>query len=222
MFQDAILSHYDVVVFMSTTGDPLNAEAAGGVRALHPRGRRLRRRPRRGRHRVRLALVRRSGGRVLPQPPGRHADRDGERRGPGQPLHAGAPEPLAAGGRVVQLPRVRTGRQQDDYSPRAGGVHVLDRARRGDVRRGRRQHDGRRPSDLVVPALRRRPLLVHGHGPHPGDVRRRGLPQAPPRRPGVRGRQGRGRGLRDRRACQRRSLRHDRGHPGRGRPRRWG
>ena len=48
---------------------------AGRVRALHPGRRRLRRRARRLRHRVRLALVRRPGRRVLRQPPGQPARR---------------------------------------------------------------------------------------------------------------------------------------------------
>ena len=37
VFNDDALAHYDAVVFMSTTGDPLNADAADGVRELHPR-----------------------------------------------------------------------------------------------------------------------------------------------------------------------------------------
>ena len=51
---DANLAQYDAVVFLSTTGDVLNDDPAGGVRALHPRRRRLRRHPRGGRHRVRV------------------------------------------------------------------------------------------------------------------------------------------------------------------------
>jgi plastocyanin/type 1 glutamine amidotransferase len=83
-----------------------------------------------------------------------------------------------------------------DYSPRLSKVHVLATV---DLRRGRRQHGRRRPPDLLVLGLRGRPHLVHGHGPHPGLVLGAGLPQAHPRRPGDRlARQGRG--LRSRRA----------------------
>ncbi len=68
---------------------------AGRLRALHPRRRRLRRRPRRVRHRVRLALVRPAGRRVLHAAPGEPAgDRQG--RGPGAPVHGG---PAGRGGR---------------------------------------------------------------------------------------------------------------------------
>ena len=56
---------------------------------------------------------------------------------------------------------------------------------RVDVRRAGRQHHRRRSPDRVVLGLRRRPRLVHGHGPHGGVVRhRRGQhPPAHPRRP---------------------------------------
>ena len=36
LFTDAFLAHYDVVVFISTTGDVAQRHPAGGVRALHP------------------------------------------------------------------------------------------------------------------------------------------------------------------------------------------
>ena len=74
------LPQYDTVVFLSTTGRSAQRGAAGGVRALHQGRRRLHRHPRGGRHRVRVALVRQAGGRVLPQPPGRDAGRDGADR----------------------------------------------------------------------------------------------------------------------------------------------
>ena len=72
-FNDANLAQYEVVIFLSTTGDVLNADRAGRVRALHPGRRRLRRHPRGLRHRVRLALVRQPRRRLLQQPPGGHA-----------------------------------------------------------------------------------------------------------------------------------------------------
>ena len=49
--------------------------AAGRFRALHPVRQRLRRHPRRGRHRIHLGLVRRSGGRLLRVPSTRDTDR---------------------------------------------------------------------------------------------------------------------------------------------------
>ena len=85
-FTDANLAQYAAVVWLSTTGDVLDADPAGRVRALHPGRRRLRGRPRRVRHRVRLALVRRPGRRVLRRPPGQPAGHD-QGRGPGAPVH---------------------------------------------------------------------------------------------------------------------------------------
>ena len=55
--------------------------AADGVRVVHRQRQGLRRRPRRRRHRVRLALVRRPGRRLLPVAPGDPAG-DGAGRGP--------------------------------------------------------------------------------------------------------------------------------------------
>ena len=69
-FTDANLAQYEAVVCLSTTGDVLDADAAGRVRALHPRRRRLRGRARGVRHRVRLALVRRPRRRLLQLAPG--------------------------------------------------------------------------------------------------------------------------------------------------------
>ena len=63
-------------------------DPAGCVRAVHPRRRRLRRHPLGVRHRVRLGVVRRAGGRVLPRPSGQRQPAvpggDDERRGPSQ------------------------------------------------------------------------------------------------------------------------------------------
>ena len=85
-------------------GRSFERRPAGRLRALHPRGRRLRRHPRSGRHRVRLELVRPPGGRLLPEPPARHARRDGRCRGPHEPLDRAPACALGAHGRVVQLP----------------------------------------------------------------------------------------------------------------------
>ena len=64
------LAQYEAVVFLNTTGDVLNATQQTAFESLHRRRRRLRRRPRGGRHRVRLAVLRRPGRRVLPAAPG--------------------------------------------------------------------------------------------------------------------------------------------------------
>ena len=85
-FTDANLAKYAAVIWLSTTGDVLDADPAGRLRALHPGRRRLRRRPRRVRHRVRLGVVRRAGRRLLRQPPGQPAG-DGQGGGPGAPVH---------------------------------------------------------------------------------------------------------------------------------------
>ena len=77
---------------------------AGRVRALHPGRRRLRRRPRGLRHRVLLAVVRRVGRRLLPQPPARNAAGDGRDRGRQRALDDRPAGALGAHGRVVQLP----------------------------------------------------------------------------------------------------------------------
>ena len=79
VFNDAALAHYDAVVFLSTTGDPLNAtqqaaferyiRGGGGYVGIHAAAD----------TEYDVDLVRQAGGRVLPQPPGRHADRDGAR-----------------------------------------------------------------------------------------------------------------------------------------------
>jgi hypothetical protein len=66
-FTDANLSSYDVIVFLSTTGDVLD----------DAHRRRLRRHPRRGRHRVRLGLLQQHDRSVVPQPPGGDAHRLG-------------------------------------------------------------------------------------------------------------------------------------------------
>ena len=84
------------------------------------------------------------------------------------------PLALDAHRRVVQLPEAG---QPDGQRRRARLQHAqLRRPRaaddgRVDLRRGGRQRRGRRrPPDLVVQALRRRPHVVHGPRPHRGDV----------------------------------------------------
>ena len=77
---------------------------AGGVRALHPGRRRLRRRARRVRHGVHVALVRPAGRRLLPQPPARNAHRRRRHHRRRRALDDRPPGLLDAHGRVVQLP----------------------------------------------------------------------------------------------------------------------
>ena len=128
MFRDAVLDHYDTVVFLSTTGDPLNAtqqaaferyiRAGGGYTGIHAAAD----------TEYDVDLVRPAGGRLLPQPPARDARRDGPHRGHRPPLHDRAPEPLAADGRVVQLQVAglrRSERPGRRLQPAEGDVHVL-------------------------------------------------------------------------------------------------
>ena len=103
-FNDANLAQYDVVVFLSTTGDVLDDEqqaafekyiqAGGGYVGIHAAAD----------TEYDVAVVRRDAGRLLPQPPGRNARRDGRDRGRRRALHDGPAGHLAADGRVVQLP----------------------------------------------------------------------------------------------------------------------
>ena len=132
-FRDDILSHYDSVIWLSTTGDVLNDTQQAAFERLHPGRRRLHGHPLRGRHRVHVAVVRAAGRRVLPQPPGRHAPNGGRRT-----VHRGGHRrPLDAGPAGAQLgPRWTSGTTTnrrstravggggDDYSPRPT-VHVL-------------------------------------------------------------------------------------------------
>ncbi|MEZ0294463.1 MAG: ThuA domain-containing protein [Solirubrobacteraceae bacterium] len=126
VFTDAILSHYDVVVFMSTTGDPLNAEqqaaferyirAGGGYAGVHAAadteydwhwygglvGAYFRNHP-----------AGTPTATVNVEDPDNHSTQ-------------GLPSPWQ---RVDEWYNYRApdGSSQDDYSPRAGGVHVLIR-----------------------------------------------------------------------------------------------
>ena len=86
VFNATTLAHYDAVVFMSTTGDPLNAtqqtafesyiRGGGGYVGVHAAAD----------TEYEWTVVRPAGGRVLPQPSGRHADRDGACRRRRSPL----------------------------------------------------------------------------------------------------------------------------------------
>ncbi|GAA3156331.1 hypothetical protein GCM10017687_87880 [Streptomyces echinatus] len=93
------LSRYDAVVFMSTTGDVLDAAQQDAFEGYIPARRRLRGRPRGRRHRVRLGLLRRPRGRLVPEPPGDPAG-DGERGGPRPPGDLASGTDLGAYGRV--------------------------------------------------------------------------------------------------------------------------
>ena len=152
---------------------------AGGVRALHPRRRRLRRHPRRGRHRVRLALVRQHARRATSATtrPERRPRRSTSRTRT-SPSTQGLPARWTRTDEWYNYqgpidPAVNGNTAVADFS-RAPEQRPRPRHRRRvDLRRGRRQHHRRRPPDLVVLGLRRRPHLVHGHGPHAGVLLRR-------------------------------------------------
>ena len=130
-FTDANLANFDVVVFLSTTGEVLDDDAAGGVRALHPVRRRLRRHPRRVRHGVLVALVRRAGRRLLPHPPRRDArPRRSRSRTPTSPRRPACRRPGRAWtsgttSRTPPTPAVNGSGTIADYSPRARHVKVL-------------------------------------------------------------------------------------------------
>ena len=199
VFRAGILGHYDTVVFLSTTGDVLNAaqqtafedyiQGGGGYTGIHAAAD----------TEYEWSWYGAPGGRLLPEPPARDARprRSTSRTRITRP-RAGIADPVAARGRVVQLPvpgEPEPGRRRHgDYSPRAKpNIHVLATVDEAtyDEEDGIRRRQRRSP-DLVVPALRRRPLVVHGHGPHRGVVRRGAVPAAPARRPaGLGGRRGR-------------------------------
>ena len=77
-FTDANLAGSTRSIWLSTTGDVLNAAQQAAFERYITRRRRLRRRARRLRHRVRLAVVRRAGRGLLRQPP-RRAERHASR-----------------------------------------------------------------------------------------------------------------------------------------------
>ena len=124
-FRDAVLGHYDAVVFLSTTGDVLNdtqqraferyIQAGGGYTGIHAAadteydwnwyG-----------HLV---------GALLPQPPARDARAATvDRRGPDDHTTQGLPAPLEPDRRVVQLPlaRLRTRRPATATTARAAAA----------------------------------------------------------------------------------------------------
>ncbi len=128
-FNDANLAQYQAVIFLSTTGDVLSDTEQAAFERYIAAGQRLRRHPRRRRHRVRLGLVRRPGGRLLRRhiPPARRPPRSTSRT-PTHPSTTTVPARWTRDGRVVQLQAARGRRRTaaDDYSPRYD-VHVLAR-----------------------------------------------------------------------------------------------
>ena len=197
-FRADVLEHYDSVIWLSTTGDVLNAtqqaafedyiQAGGGYTGIHSAADTEYTWPWYG------DLV---GAYFQSHPPGTPAasvdveDLD-------HPSTTGLP---ARWDRVDEWYNYQSpdnpsvGGGGTDYSPR-GNVHVLASVDETTLRRAGRQHHRRRSPDLVVPALRRWPLVVHGHGPHRRVVLGGQLPPAHPRRHRGLGRSGRGRRLR--------------------------
>ena len=187
-FTDANLAGYDVVVFLSTTGEVLDdtqqaaferyIQSGGGYAGIHAASDTEYSWPWYG------ELV---GGYFRNHPAGTPTatvEIEDARRA----VHHRPAGGLDARGRVVQLPAPDDPggqRQRDDRGlqparpPREGPRD----GRRVDLRRGRRQHRRRRPPRRLVLELRRRHLVVHGDGPHAGLVRRRRLPRPPARRP---------------------------------------
>ena len=163
-FNDANLAKYDVVIFLCTTGDVLNDDPAGGVRALHPRRSRLRRHPLGVRHRVRLGVVRRAGRRVLPRPPGHASTRSSRWR---------RSTSRTATARRRASSRRRWTREEEWYNFRTNPRHRRARAavgRREHVRPARLQRTRRlrrrwATTRSLVPPLRRRPRVLHGARP---------------------------------------------------------
>ena len=98
-----------------------------------------------------------------------------------------------------QRPRTRSS-AADDYSPRAGGVHVLPTLDESTYA----EDDGNTTDDDHPISWCQRydggRSWYTGMGHTQASFAEARLPQAPPRRPRGRGRRGRGRGLRDRRA----------------------
>ena len=143
---------------------------ADRVRVLHPRRRRVRRRARRGRHRVRLALVRRAGRRLLRLAPGATSRPRVRVEDRAQRLDRAPAVDLDPHRRVVQLPHQPARHREGARQP---GRVVLQR-----------RHHGRRPPDHLVPELPRRPRLVHRPRPHRGVLHRPELhPHAARRHP---------------------------------------
>ena len=153
-FTDANLARYKAVIWLSTTGDVLNADqqaaferyirAGGGYAGVHAASDTEYDWPWYG------GLV---GAYFTSHPAIQHGDGQVE-----DPAH---PSTRPAGGwnRTDEWYNFRT-------NPRGEGARPGQPGRDAATRPGRR--DGRRPPDRLVPRLRRRPLLVHRRRPHPG------------------------------------------------------
>ena len=178
------------MVFLSTTGDVLNATPADRLRVLRRRRRRLRRHPRRRRHRVRLAVVRRPGrAPTSPRTPPSSRRRSGSRTGRTPATsHLGAD--LDPHRRVVQLPHQPAQRRAS--AGRTSTSRQLQRRRHGATTRspgasttsgGRSCYTGLGHTERV---LRRARLPRTAARRHPGT--RPGWPRPPTaaRRPATR------------------------------------
>ena len=129
--------------------------AGGGPGGVHGGRRRVRRHPRRGPRRAVLGLVHRTGR----CPPGRREPDDrpaGDRRGrrPAAPGHQGPAGAVEAPRPVAELGEEPLGRR----AHRGPGPRVDLPAGLGRQRLG--------PPGVLVPRLRRRPVLLHRHGRH--------------------------------------------------------
>ena len=153
VFTADALAQYDAVVFLSTTGDPLDdtqqaafedyIRTGGGYAGIHAASDTEYDWPWYG------GLV---GAYFDSHPAIQDATVEVSDRK--HPSTARLPQRWQRDGRVVQLP-VQPARR------RARARHAG-----GDELRARRRRDGRRPPDRVVPELRRRALVVHGRRPH--------------------------------------------------------
>ena len=130
-FTDANLATFDVVVFMSTTGEILNdaqqtafesyIKGGGGFAGVHAASD----------TEYTLAVVRRAGRRLLPQPPARNAHRGGQDRGRRRAVHdrpsgrAGRARTSGTTSSTRSTPAVNGNTTVADYSPRARQVKVL-------------------------------------------------------------------------------------------------
>ena len=157
-FTAANLAQYKAVVWLSTTGDVLNEAQQTAFEGY----------------------IRAGGGYV-----GVHAAADTEYSGRGTASLVGAyfnSHPANQNAKVDVIDRAHPSTSHlqaawtrfDEWynyrsSPRQK-VHVL--AELDESSYSPEAGDGRRPPDRLVPELRRRPHLVHGHGPHAGVLRR--------------------------------------------------
>ena len=193
LFTDAFLNRYDAVIFLSTTGDVLNDDQQAAFERYIRSGH--------GYVGIHAAADTEYGwpwygqlvGAYFRNHPNGTPTATVVTEDAVAPVHGPPAGALDARRRVVQLPvagqpergRRRDGLQRPQHAGREGPADDG----RVDLRRGRRlRRRRRRPSDLVVPALRRRSLVVHGPRPHRRLVRRAGVPAASARR--SRGRHG--------------------------------